>query len=323
MGRARLKLRPTGLGARFLLLYALLVGVYFVTAYANLFFLLLCFLGALFAVALWATARNLAGVQALVGAPDPVPAGEPARLPVTVTASRRAGVRHVELELRVDGRRLRSDVVPRAGVGSRWECAVPGLPRGVHPIATAALVSAAPLGLFRGRRAAAMETARLVVYPTPLAADALAPGGGEGAEALAGVPADRAQPCAVREYHAGDELRRIHWRASARGAGLQVREWDEASDRGLEVILDLRCADGEAARTRFERMLGRLTGIGLRAFADKQVLTVGTQDQRRVFGEGFGGRDQFLEWTAVLQPLPPDAGAPPRAGPLAVQLHGA
>jgi uncharacterized protein (DUF58 family) len=124
----------------------------------------------------------------------------------------------------------------------------------------------------------------------------------------------------VREYRAGDELRRIHWRASARGVGLQVREWDEGGDRGTEVVLDLRCGATEAAQARLEHRLGRLAGVGLRAFAEKQVLTVATQNERCVFGEGFASRDQFLEWTAGLTPLPAEAGTPPSAGPQALLL---
>ena len=111
--------------------------------------------------------------------------------------------------------------------------------------------------------------------------------------------------------------------ASARGAGLQVREWDESGDRGVEVVLDLRCADSGAARARFERALAQVTALGLEALAGKRVLAITTQAERREFGEGFAGRDQFLRWTARLAPLPAEANAPPRASPQAVLIQGA
>ena len=94
-----------------------------------------------------------------------------------------------------------------------------------------------PMGLFRGiRRCPAVEVALVLPRfmslaanrrPRELEAATSAPRAGSGSE-----------PFGVREYRAGDSLRRIHWRASARHGELVVREYEPPGLQTLAVWLD-------------------------------------------------------------------------------------
>ncbi len=75
-------------------------------------------------------------------------------------------------------------------------------------------------------------------YPVPAAISArsastsgCAPSGREGSEFRS-----------LRDYAPGDDLRRVHWKASARTDGLKVREVETEGLRQLAVVLDLDAA---------------------------------------------------------------------------------
>lgn len=103
-----------------------------------------------------------------------------------------------------------------------------------------------PLGFFIGRRQCA-DSQIATVFPrfTSLAnrlpvreleTAAAAPRAGSGNELFG-----------IREYRAGDSLRRIHWRSSARHGELVVREYEPPGVRMLNVVLDPEPATREIA----------------------------------------------------------------------------
>jgi hypothetical protein len=51
----------------------------------------------------------------------------------------------------------------------------------------------------------------------------------------------------IREYRAGDSLRRIHWRSSARHGELVVREYEPPGIQSLSIILDPAPPSAEVA----------------------------------------------------------------------------
>ena len=59
----------------------------------------------------------------------------------------------------------------------------------------------------------------------------------------------------VRDYQTGDDPRAIHWATSARRGSLVVREFREARDRPLAVLVDLWTDGGKEADARAERAL--------------------------------------------------------------------
>jgi uncharacterized protein (DUF58 family) len=105
------------------------------------------------------------------------------------------------------------------------------------------LSSTDPFGIFEWHRRI-FEQHELVVLPAPIVfeGEQAAPGG-----VLAGVESQRMSPAArglefygIREYQPGDEMRRIHWRSSARLGRLAVVEDDQTVAADLTIVLDLK-----------------------------------------------------------------------------------
>lgn len=70
---------------------------------------------------------------------------------------------------------------------------------------------------------------------------------------------------AVREYRHGDELRRVHWRATARSGALMVRREEQPWESRATIIVDDRQTAhvGESTSGSFERVVGAAASIGL------------------------------------------------------------
>ncbi len=69
----------------------------------------------------------------------------------------------------------------------------------------------------------------------------------------------------VREYRSGDDVRRIHWRSTARRNELMVRREEQAWDPAATVLLDSRATAhaGEGRNSSFEWAVSAATSIAL------------------------------------------------------------
>jgi uncharacterized protein (DUF58 family) len=114
--------------------------------------------------------------------------------------------------------------------------------RGEHTFGPARLRSGNPIG-YRQQFATVAERAELLVYPkvfrilSPPVASRVPLGDYRARSELLGDPS---RPAGVREYRAGDPLRHIDWRATARGQGLLVRMFEPTSTLKVAVFADLR-----------------------------------------------------------------------------------
>ena len=135
-------------------------------------------------------------------------------------------------------------IVPRSGW--RREEAADALRRGPVGATSWQVVSSDPLGFFRNTRRCADSEVALVLprfaslvsrpQARDLEASVAAPRAGSGTELFG-----------VREYRAGDALRRIHWRASARHGELVVREFEPPGVQTLGIFCDPMPANGDVA----------------------------------------------------------------------------
>jgi uncharacterized protein (DUF58 family) len=126
-------------------------------------------------------------------------------------------------------------VVPRAGWTDRRSIGPVG--RGAIKAQDWVLESSDPLGFFRFRRRGADGEIALVLprftsfaarpQARELEASVSAPRAGSGMELFG-----------VREYRAGDPLRRIHWRSSARLGELVVREYEPPGVQTVGIFCD-------------------------------------------------------------------------------------
>lgn len=84
----------------------------------------------------------------------------------------------------------------------------------------------------------------------------------------------------IREYHQGDDVRRIHWRSTARTGALMVRREERARDPIVTIVLDNRArAYGHDGDDRFEWAVSAVASLGV------QLLAAGF-DVKLVFADG-------------------------------------
>jgi len=207
-------------------------------------------LASIFFIAILHTYRNLLHLCIDVEQIPAVFCGEIAQVPVMLDNRRNAARYAVKLQL-YDQQHVNVDVA-----GDQWQrINVPlrTAQRGRHAMPRLTLETGFPLGLFRAWAYAQRDVSYLV-YPTPdqhhrlpdessyhldLQGDR-----GHGADDFAGL----------RNYHAGDSLRHIHWKTAARGQGMFTKQF--GGDRAIELWLDwdsLPKLDTEARLSRLAR----------------------------------------------------------------------
>lgn len=125
-----------------------------------------------------------------------------------------------------------------------------------------------------------------------------------------GPPSQPDQVAGLREYRAGDDARRVHWRGSARRGALVVHDLDADARPAPEVVLDRRCASAV-----LEARLSAIVSLALRARQEQAALTLNTQGLVRTFACDRADLDALLRVLAGLEPLPLDAAAPARMTP--------
>jgi uncharacterized protein (DUF58 family) len=307
--------RPTPLGVKAALFYLLLVASFFAAPYANLYFLLLAFLALLGAADLLAARRNLAGASARLDEARPAPAGTGGTLVAWIEAGRSPRwALGVEVEL--EGAPPARAALATAAGTARLAVPLPPLPRGVYRVRAARLCSTWPLGLWKVRRAIPFQP-ELIVYPAP-AALATSRGGGGGVGELydrLGASHGSLQPSALREYRTGDELRLVHWKASARRGALVIKEWEGGTGEGHEVVLDRRTSAEE-----LEEALAAISALAFAAREQKEVLSIHSQGLSATFGGTHRPWRELLRFLALAAALPPDAPPPPPASPDVLRL---
>jgi uncharacterized protein (DUF58 family) len=173
-------------------------------------------------------------------------AGETARIDLTIASDRK----------RSDGALLVEDTLPYAlggrarfvlqGLGGAWDRTV-SYPvrsdiRGRYVVGPVVARLADPFGLVERRRPIG-GTAQLTVTPrvVPLPAVPLTGGWqGAGEHRPQAFASGSAEDVSVREYRRGDDLRRVHWRSSARIGELMVRREEQPWEAHATVLLDNR-----------------------------------------------------------------------------------
>ena len=122
------------------------------------------------------------------------------------------------------------------------QCRIEARRRGVFSLGPVHIYSTDPLGL-QGFAQKMMQTSELTVYPAilPIQGSWLRGAASQGwrgaASALTRGTGDDFY--GVREYGPGDELRRVHWRTTARTGTLSVTEYAQAVTLDITLALDL------------------------------------------------------------------------------------
>jgi hypothetical protein len=112
--------------------------------------------------------------------------------------------------------------------------------RGIFTLGPAMFRGSDPLGLFPFR-CTAPETAALFVYPAPALVSLRNPGGIPLGTLISPNPLyeDMTRHRSLRDYHRGDEPRRINWKATARSGALMVNEYESTVSYPRVIFLNL------------------------------------------------------------------------------------
>jgi uncharacterized protein (DUF58 family) len=127
-------------------------------------------------------------------------------------------------------------------------------------------------------------------------------GNGEGRAKVASAAGD--DDAGTRPYRDGDELRRVHWRSTARYGELMVRREEQQWRNHATLLLDTRrmAHAGEGAASSFEFAVSAAASIGVHLAMhgfDGQLVT----DTGAVSGPG-SFDDVLLDMLAVVKPSP-------------------
>lgn len=111
-----------------------------------------------------------------------------------------------------------------------------------------------------------------------------------------------------REYRHGDDLRRIHWRASARLDDLMVRREEVPWTNRATVLVDLRASrhGGEGATSSLECALGAAASVAIHLLRLGWTVRVAASDGRTLVPavSGAAGEVETLTALALVEPSP-------------------
>jgi len=249
LAQRRVYILPSKMGVYFAaMMLIMLLGA--VNYNNSLAYVLTFLLASIFFIAILHTYRNLLHLRIDMEQASAVFCGEIAQVPVMLDNRHNAARYAVKLQLR-DQQHVNIDIA-----GDQWQrnnVPLKTTQRGRYKVPRLILETGFPLGLFRAWAYAQRDVCYLV-YPSPdqhhhlpdesnyhpdLQGDR-----GHGADDFAGL----------RNYHAGDSLRHIHWKTVARGQGMFTKQF--GGDRTTELWLDwdsLPKLDTEARLSRLTR----------------------------------------------------------------------
>ncbi|CAM3771051.1 DUF58 domain-containing protein [Nocardiopsis rhodophaea] len=176
--------------------------------------------------------------------------------------------------------------------------------RGGYPIGPLRLTLDDPLGCVRMRRTLGTHVS-LLVTPPVVALPRMWPMGGatdsgeSSTRFVTGVGEDDQVP---RAYRYGDDLRRVHWRSTARVGELMVRREEHRLGDHSAILLDTRDSAhaGEGAGSSLETAVSAAASIALHFIGRRQDVRLLT-DEREVPG---GGGDTVLDALALTPTSP-------------------
>jgi uncharacterized protein (DUF58 family) len=185
--------------------------------------------------------------------------------------------------------------------------------RGEYVLGPLVVTRQDPFGLVAAERS---STGRrdIVVTPRvfPLVRSDLVQASGEGARhehRMSSHP--RVDELIAREYRAGDPMRRIHWRATARRGELMVRQEEQEVDPAVVLVLDTAAAEGGTRPdpVLFEHMVELAASIAVHTLSQGFRLTLVESvprdtDAARPFGPSQSA--DVLKRLAVVSPIRPD-----------------
>jgi uncharacterized protein (DUF58 family) len=186
--------------------------------------------------------------------------------------------------------------------------------RGRYTIGPLQITVTDPFRLCESHRSFATQDL-LVVTPTIEPLPTLILGGdwsGSGESRSRSVAAAGEDDVAVREYRHGDELRRVHWKATAKFGDLMVRREEQPWESRCSLLVDLRAAGhrGVGASSSFERAVSAAASVGVHLGRHGYTVNLVTPGSPDIISAGHqpatsGGDNEglLLDALAVVEPV--------------------
>jgi uncharacterized protein (DUF58 family) len=206
-------------------------------------------LAGLVSSALLHTFRNLAGISAASLAVSEAFAG--GSLAFTLSLANPGAAREDITLAAADGTSLRLNLP--GGATRPVTLDVSAATRGMHALGRVTMSSDFPLGLWRGW-AYVHFPFQGAVYPAPEAATAPFPPSEDGSDAQRMKRGPEVEFFGLRDYRVGDPLRRIAWKAVARGAGWYTKEFHGDGGNGALAFDWMRLPAGMDVEARLSRI---------------------------------------------------------------------
>lgn len=203
----------------------------------------------LVAAALLQTYRNLAGI-----AISPLAAGEAfagSTIGFTLSLGNTGGERRGIVVTPRSGASVRIDLA--AGATRPVQLSVLASTRGRLALGRVTISTDFPLGLWRGWAYVHFPLTG-IVYPAPEAPPRPLPPGLEGVDVRRSTRANDAELAGLRDYHPGDALNRIAWKAVARGAGWYTKQFEGTGGGGTLAFMWSELPPGLAVEPRLSRL---------------------------------------------------------------------
>ena len=184
-----------------------------------------------------------------------------------------------------------------------------------------------PFGLCELPRAFT-STDTLVVTPTVVALPAVqlsGEWGGAGHSTSRSVATHGDDDVATREYRHGDDLRRVHWRTTARRGELTVRREEQPWQSRGAVLLDTRLVAhrGDGPASSLEWAISAAASISVHLARSGFELRLVTDTGNEVSSAGLGGASFDGNLLDVLAVVEASAGRSLHAGIESIRQHGA
>jgi uncharacterized protein (DUF58 family) len=245
----------------------------------------------LVASALLQTYRNLAGLAA-----SPLAAGEAfagGEVAFTLSLANAGAARHAIVVTPRSGRSVSVDLPATATRQVQVTMLAPH--RGRVALGRVTLSTDFPLGLWRGW-AYVHFPLTAIVYPAPEAPAPHLPPGLEGSDFRRSTHAADAELAGLREYHPGDPLNRIAWKAVARGAGWYTKQFEGTGGSGPLEFHWAELSSGLGTEARLSRFAAWI----LAAEREARVFGLTLPGVELAAGSGAGHRRRALTALALF-----------------------
>ncbi|CAN5129512.1 hypothetical protein BH24ACT1_BH24ACT1_04460 [soil metagenome] len=238
--------------------------------------------------------------------PPRIHAGEASTVTLLVTNGGRRRTPVIQLRDAVGPGRTASVVLSPLAPGENVTAVytLPGEHRGLVGVGPLEVRVSDPFGL-AALSVPAAPAVELTVWP--LVERVMAPSLTVGRDHDVGPPTDLAPSgdefYALRPYADGDDLRRVHWRASAKRDDLVVRQDERPSQGTVTIVLDTRA--GTYKDDTFERAVSAAASIAVAAARQGHILrlvtTAGHDSGSGGSGPGIDHIEAILDHLAVVQ----------------------